>query len=76
MKNKLSIGVLVFICVLTYSCSNDDDYESKAVENANVKTKQQIHLKNELTKKIIDPTNIIFNKDQDGDPSNPKPPRN
>ncbi len=77
MKSKLYIAALVSISLLTYSCSNDDEFEIPEVENNNFKITPEIGLKNEFKEKIIDSTTVNFSEVNpiDGDPSNPKPPR-
>ncbi|KFF11191.1 hypothetical protein [Flavobacterium hydatis] len=78
MKSKLYITGLVLLSVLTYSCSNDDVYETSEVKNENFKTPLQAGSKDELKKRIIDSTAVFFIVKEDpreGDPSNPKPPR-
>lgn len=78
MKSKLYIAGLVSISLLTFSCSNDDDFEMSEVKNNNFKMTPQVGLKNEQKEKIIDSTTVIFSEANanEGDPSNPKPPRN
>jgi hypothetical protein len=74
MKSKLYIVGLIFVSLLTYSCSYD--YEVPEIKNDNFKIIPQARLKNELKEKIIDSTNVIFNNEEnaiEGDPSNPKP---
>ncbi|TDE03740.1 hypothetical protein [Flavobacterium hiemivividum] len=76
MKSKLYIVGLVSISLLTYSCSNDDGYE---VKSNDLKITPQADLKNELNEKTIDSATTIFNVEEsavEGDPSNPKPPKN
>jgi hypothetical protein len=88
MKNKLFIAGLVFISLLTYSCSNDDEFGMPEGKKNIFKIKPEVNLKNELVQKRIDSTTIIFHEGDpiegngtklnavEGDPSNPKPPRN
>jgi len=79
MKNKLYVAGLVLISVLTYSCSNDEDsYEVQGIKANEIKSAPQSILKSELTVKIIDSTAVRLNMEissPDGDPSNPRPPR-
>lgn len=78
MKSKLYIAGLVSISFLTYSCSNDS-YDVPKVKSNNFKITPQANLKNELNEKTIDSTTLIFNIETsavEGDPSNPKPPKN
>lgn len=78
MKIKLHIAGLVFISLLTYSCSNDDGYEIPEVKNNNFQIIPQAGLKNELKEKAIDSTSVIINTEvysAEGDPINPIPPR-
>lgn len=75
MKTKLCIAGLVLISLLTYSCSNDDGYEMQEVKSNNFKIVPQVGLKEELKEKEIDSATVILNA-VDGDPINPKPPRN
>lgn len=62
MKNKLFISGLVFISLLTYSCSNDDEFGMPESKNNNSKIKPEVNLKNELVPKRIDSTTVIFSK--------------
>jgi hypothetical protein len=85
MKSKLFIsGLLIFISLLTFSCTNDDD-EIQNVNDKELKIEQKNSLKN-LNDKInmntvqdsvvkipIQEGNIT--SDSNGDPSNPRPPR-
>ncbi|WP_426094733.1 hypothetical protein [Flavobacterium sp. DSR2-3-3] len=78
MKSKLYIAGLVSISLLTYSCSNDNDFEMPEVKNNNFKITPQAGLKNELKEKTIDSTKVIFSIEVntiEGDPSIPKPPK-
>ncbi len=74
MKNKLyKIGFLftasMFTSLLFVSCTND---EIEVEENANAKVKIQV----ESSIQPVDSTNVNFDLlSDDGDPSNPKPPR-
>jgi len=76
MKSRLYIAGIVFTSLLSYSCSNDDEFANPEANNNNFKITSDVSLKNEL-KKTIDST-VIFNavSTVNGDPSNPKPPRN
>jgi hypothetical protein len=79
MKSKLYIIGLISISLLTYSCSNDDSFPIPEVENNNFKLRPQSNLKNDLKEQTIDSTAIILNIEintDEGDPSNPKPPKN
>ncbi|MDI5888453.1 hypothetical protein [Flavobacterium yafengii] len=79
MKSKLYIAGLVSISLITYSCSNDDVYEIPEVKNNNFQITPQAVFKNGLNEKTIDSTTVIFSMEEsavEGDPSNPKPPRN
>ena len=82
MKRKLYIVGVIFISLVTFSCSNDD-LENLESENNIVKRSEKVLL-NELNEQAIDSTTVIApggNKseqsttDSDGEPSNPKPPR-
>lgn len=70
MKNKLFIAGLVFISLLTYSCSNDDEFGMPEGKNNNFKITPEVNLKNELVQKRIDSTTIIFREGDavEGDP--------
>lgn len=81
MKNKLYILGIVIISLVNYSCSNEeDDFQSiKGLKN-NEKLKK-FDVKSEVSPKTIDSVHTIDiehpanNTMQDGDPSNPVPPR-
>lgn len=76
MKSRFYITGLIFISLLFYSCSNDDEFIIP--EATKIRITSDINLKNELKEKAIDSTTVIVNsvKNFPGDPSNPKPPRN
>ncbi|MEN2403147.1 hypothetical protein GKZ90_0025390 [Flavobacterium sp. MC2016-06] len=82
MKNRLFIsGLLVFVSLLTFSCTNDD-YELPADNNGQLKTITKDKLKNmneKINAQVQDSTitNTILTEDPatEGDPIIPKPPR-
>ncbi|MBS7231544.1 hypothetical protein KHA90_10970 [Flavobacterium psychroterrae] len=73
MKTKLHITGLLLLTLLTISCSNDD-YETTEVQNNTLKVLPIDKLKKEVNSSVIDST-TISTPDDDGEPNNPKPPR-
>jgi hypothetical protein len=79
MKTKLYIAGLILISLITFSCSNDEDsYEVQEVKSNTLKSVPKSVLINRLTAKPIDSINVNTTPEtqgQEGDPSNPIPPR-
>ncbi|MCL9807481.1 hypothetical protein NAT51_18285 [Flavobacterium amniphilum] len=78
MKSKLHVAGLVFVSLLFFSCSDDYDFDSVERKSNNVKFSHQTGENDDLKGIAKDSTSVIINeKDNadDGDPSNPKPPR-
>lgn len=85
MKSKLFIlGVLIFVSLLTFSCTNDDyeiqddSYRELKIEpkyslkNLNEETNMQ-HVQDTVARNAIQEISVM--SAMDGDPSNPRPPR-
>lgn len=73
MKSNLIIpGLLISISLLTFSCTNDD-YEIPESQGSHIKAITKDQLKKEINTITIDST--IVNTQDDGEPNNPKPPR-
>lgn len=78
MKSKLHVAGLVFVSFLIYSCSDDYDFESIEKKNENFKISHQTGENDVLRGMANDSTSVIIEKEEateEGDPSNPKPPR-
>lgn len=79
MKNRLYIiAAVVFISLLSYSCTNDEELEMPEAKENNFKITPDANLRNEVKQEKID-VNALIDSDVStlpGDPSNPKPPRN
>ncbi|MBF4487706.1 hypothetical protein [Flavobacterium sp. CSZ] len=74
-SKKLISGLLVSIAILTASCTNDD-YEMPEIKNGKSEFLPKDNLKNEIRTVIKDSTQIKETyADDDGEPSNPKPPK-
>lgn len=79
MKNTLCItAAVVFISLLSYSCTNDDELAMPEAKGDNFKIATDANLQNELKQEKIDLKAVIDSdmRTLQGDPSNPKPPRN
>lgn len=85
MKSKLIIsGLLIFISLLTFSCTNDD-YGIQNVNDKEIKieTKQSLKiLKGKIIMNVVQDSvaetviqEVNTASDGYGDPSNPRPPR-
>lgn len=76
MKSKLLIsGLLISITILTASCTNDD-YEIPETKNSKLENTKINKLQNEVRSTVIDSTKTINETTlDDGEPSNPKPPK-
>lgn len=74
-SKKLISGLLISIAILTASCTNDD-YEMPEAKNGKSEFVPKDNLKNEIRNVIIDSIKIKDTYADDGEPSNPKPPKN
>ena len=75
MKSKLLIsGLLISIALLTASCTNDD-YVMPETKSSKFEFVPMDNLKNEVHSVPIDSTKIEDTFADDGEPSNPKPPK-
>lgn len=78
MKSKLHVAGLVFVSLLTCSCSDDYDFNPTERENNNFKISHQAGENDDFKGMTKDSTSVIIGEKEnsnEGDPSNPKPPR-